>query len=175
MVLPEIVAVRTDAGMLSLWASPAFTSVTDYDSWETHVTDRLDEAIRAGELVPINIGSDGAWGVRLGSAAEGLSERERSYALATSEPYKLIVEGGAVCLSGIEGVGLFDHAAARIELADGTYSVQTTLVAWADEPGARGSDGLPVQTALADFVVLIGPSTGSEHFRTREMTFDLPE
>jgi hypothetical protein len=46
--------------------------------------------------VPINIQSDGAFGVRLTVASDQLSDRERAYALVSSEPYLLAVTGGDV-------------------------------------------------------------------------------
>jgi hypothetical protein len=59
-----------------------------------------------------------------------------------------------------------------VTLPDGRYAVRTTLVAWDEEPGAKMPDGSPGPTALPDFVVHIGPATGTEVFRTNEVTFD---
>jgi hypothetical protein len=137
----DVVAVRTDAGMLSVWCPRPFASVGGYDAWEQHVNDRLQEAIANGELVPVNIGSDGAWGVRVAVAPDGLTERERTYAVVTSEPYLLVVSGGEACLSGIEAVGDPASAAIRIPLADGRYTVRSTIVAWNEGPGALAADG----------------------------------
>jgi hypothetical protein len=101
----DVVAVRTDAGMLSVWCPRPFASVNGYGAWEQYVNDRLQDAIANGELVPVNIGSDGAWGVRVAIAPDGLTERDRAYAVVTSEPCLLVVSGGEGCLIGIEAVG----------------------------------------------------------------------
>jgi hypothetical protein len=64
--------MATDAGMLALWSPAAFSKVIDYASWEPERLDDEDRLrhIRAGALMPINIRSDGAFGVvvRVGSA-----------------------------------------------------------------------------------------------------------
>lgn len=161
--------------MLSLWCPPAFSAVRDYDSWETQVNERLHDAIAVGDFVPINIESDGAWGVRVTSSAEGLSDRERTYEIVTSEPYLLVVSSGEVCLSGIEDVGFPANAPLRIPLADGHYAVRSTIVAWDEEPNALAPDGRPSDGALSDFVIQIVPEDGSEVYRTNEVTFDAPE
>lgn len=168
-------AVRTDAGMLALWAPTAFIAVIDYDSWETHVHERLPIAVAAGDLVPINIGSDGSWGVRVASSTDGLSDRERECEVVTSEPYLLVVAGGKAYLSGLEDVGAPASAPLELALPDGRYVVRVTIIDWDREPGARGPDGLPTSTALPDFVVQVGPALDSETYRTNELTFDSPD
>jgi hypothetical protein len=168
----DVVAVRTDAGMLSVWCPRPFASVNGYDAWEQYVDDRLQDAIANGELVPVNIGSDGAWDVRVTVAPDGLTDRERTCAVVTSEPYLLVVSGGEACLSGIEAVGDPAFAALRISLADGRYAVRSTIVAWNEEPGALTKDGRPTASALSDFVVQIAPELGTEKYRTKEATFD---
>ncbi|WP_433562884.1 hypothetical protein ACQP1O_36480 [Nocardia sp. CA-151230] len=60
----------------------AFTHVVDYDSWELELLDDepIVEHIRAGRLVPLNIPSDGEFGVLVRLYSTGtheLSERER--------------------------------------------------------------------------------------------------
>lgn len=175
MAINEVVAVRTDAGVLGLWCPSAFNAVDDYDSWETHVNERLPDAIAAGEFVPLNIGSDGAWGVRVTSSAKALSDRERQYEAVTSDPYLLVVSGGEAALSGVEHVGFSSNAALRIPLDDGRYAVRSTLVSWDEEPGAFGDDGRPSDHALTDFVIQILAEDGSEIYRIDEMTFDSPE
>jgi hypothetical protein len=57
--------------MLSVWCPPSFASVDGYDAWEQHVNGRLQDAIAKGELVPVNIGSDGAWAFELPSLRTG--------------------------------------------------------------------------------------------------------
>jgi hypothetical protein len=160
--------------MLSVWCPRPFASVNGYDDWEQYVKDRLQDAIATGELVPINIGPDGAWGVRVAIAPDGLTERERTYAVVTSEPYLPAVSGGDASLSGIEAVGDPASAALRFLLADGRYAVRSTIVAWNEEPSALTADGRSTTSALSDFVVQIEPELGTEKYRTKEVTFDAP-
>lgn len=170
-----VVPGRTDAGMLSVWCPRPFASVNGYDAWEQYVNDRLQDAIANGELVPVNIGSEGAWGVRVAIAPDGLTERERTYAVVTSEPYLLVVSGGEACLSGIEAVGDPASAALRLPPAGGRYAVRSTIVAWNEEPGALATDGRPAASALPDFAVQIEPESGTEKYRTKDLTFHAPE
>jgi hypothetical protein len=165
----------TDAGMLCVWCPEYFRDVDGYDAWETRVNERLGDAISAGELVPVNIQSDGAFGVRVAIAPPDLTEREHTYAVVTSEPYLLAVTGGELCLSGIEGVGDTDRAPLRVTLVDGRYAVRATIVAWDEEPGGRRPAGNPTEDALPDFVLQITPEAGTEQYRTLEVTFDPPE
>ncbi|MBM7506259.1 hypothetical protein JOE61_000073 [Nocardioides salarius] len=101
----DIATVATNAGMLALWRSSAFADVDGYEVWEERVNDRLDDAIQSGELVPIGIQSDGAWGVRLAVAPDAATEREAAYTVVTSEPYLLLADGSPIVLSGVETVG----------------------------------------------------------------------
>lgn len=167
-----VVTAATDAGMLALWCPSAFAAVDGYLAWETHVHDRLPAAIAAGELVPLNIGHDGAYGVRVALTPPALSEREARYAFMTSDPYLLVVAGGEVCLSGLEDVGEPEYADARIPLPPGRYSARVTMVDWDREPGSTGPDGRPTAQALPDYVVVVAPEDGTETYRTDEVTFD---
>ncbi|MGH3460606.1 MAG: hypothetical protein ACRDP9_03935 [Kribbellaceae bacterium] len=160
--------------MLALWCASTFGDVDGYESWETRVNERLGAAISRGELVPVGIQSDGAFGVRVAVAPDGLTEREQRYAIVASEPYLLTVRGGEVCLSGIENVGSPEHATLRMPLMDRRYTVHVTLVGWDEEPGGANPDGTPTESALADFVVAIAPARGSETYRDKEATFDRP-
>lgn len=172
----QVVAVGTDAGMLTLWSPAPFAGIgDDYEAFEARVEDRLSEAIEMGELVPINIESDGAWGVRVDLSSGGLSDREQAYALVTSEQYLLVVSGGEACVSGLESVGDPSSAAIRFPLDDGRYSVRATIVAWDEEPGAMTPDGNPGPSALPGFVIHIEPETSTSIYRTNEVTFDPPE
>jgi hypothetical protein len=167
-----VVTAATDAGMLCLWCPVYFSDVDGYDAWESRVNERLSDAIGAGELVPINIQSDGAFGVRVAVAPPDLTEREQAYAVVTSDPYLLAVRGGELCLSGIEGVGDSSRAPLRVAIADGRYTVRATIVAWDEEPGGRGTDGRPTEASLPDFVLQVSPETGPENYRILEVTFD---
>lgn len=170
----HVVTVATDAGMLALWCASTFEDVDGYDAWEARVNERLEAAIASGELVPVGIKADGAFGVRVVVAPDGLTVREQQYAFLTSEPYSLKVEGGEVCLSGIEKVGSPEYAELRLQLSDGRYTVRVTLVDWDAEPGSRNPNGTPTESALADFVVAISPADGSETYRTEDSTFPNP-
>lgn len=168
----EVVIVPTGAGMLALWRGTAFAEVDGYDAWERHVHNRLADAIESGEIVPIGIQGDGAFGVRVAAAPGAPTDRERRYCVVTSEPYLLVSDGGSVFLSGLEAVGDAPSSPIRLSLPAGPYAVRTLLVAWDDEPGARNPDGSPGPDALADFVVWVYPMAGGETFRTSEATFD---
>jgi hypothetical protein len=171
----DVATVATDAGMLALWRGTAFADVDGYDAWEERVNDRLAEAIQSGDLVPIGIQGDGVFGVRVAVAPDGATEREIRHSVVTSEPYLLVSDGGPIYLSGVEAVGDVSSSPMTLVLAEGRYAVRATIVAWDEEPGARGPDGLPGPTALADFLVCIAPSPGDETFRTSEATFDPPD
>ena len=169
-----VVTVATDGGMLALWRGSAFADVDGYEAWEERVNERLAEAIQSGELVPVGIRGDGAFGVRVAVAPDAATERELRYTVVTSEPYLLVADGGAIFLSGIEAVGNAQSSPVTLSLAQGRYAVRASIVAWDEEPGGRGPDGLPTPNALPDFLVLIALSDGSEAFRTTEITFDPP-
>jgi hypothetical protein len=170
----DVATVATDAGMLALWRGTAFAEVDGYDAWEEHVNERLADAIQSGELIPIGIQGDGAFGVRVAVAPDGATEREARYTVVTSEPYLLVADGGPIFLSGVEAVGS-PASPVTLSLPEGRYAVRASLIAWDDEPGARSQDGRPGPNALADFLVGIVPSDGSETFRTSEFTFDPPD
>lgn len=170
----NVVTVSTDAGLLALWCGSAFADVDGYDTWERRVNERLSDAIQSGVLVPIGIQGDGAFGVRVAVFPDIATERETRYTVVTSEPYLLEADGGPVFLSGIEAVGDGRSRPVTVSLLQGRYAVRVSIVAWDEEPGARGSDGLPGPNAMADFLVTIVPSDGNETFRTTEITFDPP-
>jgi hypothetical protein len=96
---------ETSAGMLALWRASAFADVDGYEAWETHVNERLHEAIVQGALVPIGTQADGAVAVRAAIAPEAATDREAQYTLTTSEPYLFVADGGPIAISGIEAVG----------------------------------------------------------------------
>ncbi|MFD8080847.1 hypothetical protein ACFV4F_04015 [Kitasatospora sp. NPDC059722] len=176
------VTVATDAGMLALWSPAAFSGVVDHASWEPELSEEEGRLrhIRAGALVPINIRSDGAFGVvvRAGSAAADarLTERESAYVVVSSKPY-LLRSRGVACLSGIEAVaGEPWPDTVRLDLADGDHSVVVHLIDWEAEPGST-ADGKPSESALADFVVLVNPASAaaSGPYRVATDTFELGE
>jgi len=166
--------VATGSGMLALWRASAFADVDGYEAWETHVNERLHEAIAQGELVPVGIQADGAFAVRAAVAPEAATERESRYTVTTSEPYLFVADSGPVAISGIEAVGDISRSPIVLEVQAGRYAVRAALIAWDDEPGARGPDGLPGPTALPDFLVLLTPAAGEERFRSDEETFNPP-
>lgn len=170
-----VVAVATNSGMLALWRESVFADIDGYDAWETRVNDRLAETISSGELVPIGIQSDGAFGVRVVIAPDAPTDRENTYTVVTSDPYLLVSDGGSIVLSGIEAVGVRDEGALSLTLPEGRYAVRASIIAWDDEPGARGPDGLPTQGALPDFLIAVDRCSGTEVFRINEITFDPPQ
>jgi len=82
----------TDAGMHALWNPSRFTGITDYQTWEDALLDDDDitEHVRAGKLVPINIGGDGAFQflIRVGTAGQAatLTGREKHHLPASGHP-----------------------------------------------------------------------------------------
>ena len=143
--------VATDAGMLALWSGAAFDAVDSYEDWESKVNERLDEAIAPGEMVPVGIQGDGAFAVRVATAPSGLTDREQRFAVVTSDPYLLSTPGGQTFLTGVESVGDCDNAPSGLVLAPGRYAVRVTLVAWDDEPGAKGARRESDANRLAGF------------------------
>lgn len=175
-LMPEsgVATVPTAAGMLALWRGSAFADVDGYDTWEMRVNERLAEAIELGELVPVGIQSDGAYGVRVAVAPDGPTEREDAYTVVTSEPYLLVADGSPVLVSGVEAVGDEQSSPISLSLPAGRYTVRASIIAWDDEPGAFGPDGRPRPNALPDFLILVAVSGGGDSFRTAENTFDEP-
>ena len=169
----------TDAGMHVLWNPSHFTDVTDYETWESALLedDDIIRRIEAGELVPINIGSDGAFQflVRVGAVGRApvLTRRERQYLVVSSQPY-LYLSDGTARLTGVERVCADPGPAApALTVPAGPSAVTVHLIAWDDEPGAKDAQGQPVPGALPDFIVLIGPEDMTYRpFRTRLQTFD---
>ena len=172
--------VSTEAGMHALWAPEPFADV--HDTWDPEFGEYADiqRHVVAGNLVPINIGSDGpaTFVVRVGDhvTPARLGERETRYLLSSSQSYLLTARGGRAFLSGVEhiaaeaGQGL-THA---IHLAGGRYDVTVHLLDWKDEPGATRYDGTPAEGALPDFVILINPAGHAARHRVNLTTFSTP-
>jgi hypothetical protein len=168
--------VKTGSGMLAMWDAEPFSEVVDYDSWESELC--LDDDIRrhvgAGDLVPINIDSDGAFEVlvRYGTAP-ALTAREVEHLVVMSEPY-LLNSSGDVWLSGIEGVGWADDAV-ELAVGEGEHEVVLHIIDWHAEPGSTTEDGSPAPHALPDFVALVRPaSEGGGPYRDELLTFPPP-
>jgi len=168
--------------MLALWAPERFTDIVDYDTWDPELgeDEDVERHIRTGSLVPINIRSDGAFGVlvRIGGPDRSaqLTERESKHRLVGSETY-LFQSSGQVWLSGIEAVGAEAWPeTVQFELPAGRYSVAIHVIAWEDEAGSVNADGTPSATALPDFVALVDPAAPEQDtFRSAVETFDRPE
>jgi hypothetical protein len=169
----------TDAGMHALWNPARFTAITDYETWEDALLkdDDITQRVRAGELVPINIGGDGAFQVlvRVGAASQApaLTGREREYLLVSSRPYRYL-SGGTARLTGIEHICADPGPVTPVlTVPAGPNAVTIHLIDWGAEPGARDDQGKPASGALPDFVVLISPegATGNT-YRTLLRTFD---
>jgi hypothetical protein len=168
--------------MLALWDPERFSGIVDYDTWDPELgeDERVERHIRAGGLVPINIRSDGAFGVlvRVGDhdAPAELTERESRHCLVASKPY-LFLSSGQVWLSGIEAVCAEAWpGTVQFSLPVDRYSVAIHLIAWEDEPGSINADGTPSSMALPDFVALVNPAAfGQDAFRSAVETFDRQE
>ncbi|MER5386292.1 hypothetical protein ABT040_39660 [Streptomyces sp. NPDC002688] len=180
--LDEVPAtVATDAGMLVLWDPQRFEAVVDYDTWEDELLEDEDilRHIRAGALVPLNVGGDGAFGVlvRSGTAttSAGLTERESAHQLVASQPYHFVSRGRAL-VGGIEHVsGNASDSVIEHLVSEGRYAVVIHLIDWQAETGSQDKEGRPVPGALPDFVVLINPAQpGQGTFRTAVNTFEAP-
>lgn len=169
--------------MLAFWDPASFTHIVDYESWELELLEdeTIAEHLGAGKLVPLNILCDGRFGVLVrgdATAEPDLTERERKYLSATSQPY-LFRSSGIARISGIEEVGAFpdpssgpdDMAPTEIEVPAGEYAVTVHLIDWEAEPGILNDQGEAAESALPDFVVLIGPAAVGP-FRTDVETFD---
>jgi hypothetical protein len=169
----------TDAGMFALWNPARFAAIDSYEAWEDALLEDEDIArhIRAGDLVPVNIGADGAFGfaVRTGpSETTTLTSRERRYLGVSSQPY-LYRSAGTACLSGIEHIWADPGPdIATLVIPAGPWAVTIHLIDWAAEPGARDQHGRPGPTALPDFVMLICPPEGDISYRTELQTFVRP-
>jgi hypothetical protein len=171
-------AFVTDAGMLALWAPEPFAGVTDEDTWDAELLEDEDltRHIAAGHLVPLNVGSDGTYGVvvRVGSVSEpaALTEREFRYLYLTSEPYLLVSSGRAV-VSGIEHVSGDAATGLAVAVPAGRWSVTVSVLDWELEPDAVDAGGRPASFALPDFAVLLNPERGSAAtYRTSLYTFE---
>ena len=168
--------------MLALWAPECFTGIVDYAIWDAELgeDENIERHIRTGSLVPINIRSDGAFGVlvRIGGPDRSarLTERESRHRLVSSETY-LFPSSGRVWLSGIEAVGAKAWPeTVQFDLPAGRYSVAIHVIAWEDEEGSVNADGTPSATALPDFVALVSPAAPEQDtFRSAVETFDRSE
>jgi hypothetical protein len=173
-----VAVLKTDVGMCGLWRPEAFV-FRDADDWEDWAAEnsRIEESIRAGAFVPLNVGGDGAFQVclRYGTTSPTLTDEERQYVIVASQPY-LLLSNGAIVMGGIEDVGEKGiPEGRRIALAPGRYSVVVHLIDWKAAPNAIGPDGRPSASALPDFVVLAAEeSTGSARYRQSVDTFERP-
>jgi len=169
----------TASGMHCLWDQATFAGVSDYDSWGRELLNDSDieRHIAAGHLVPLNIGSDGAMEVevRIGAPGEAakLTDREATYLVVQSEPYRLRA-AGPVAVSGLEHVAIpLGRKGGTIPLPPGEYAVTAHLIAWDEEPGMQTDNG-PAAGALPDYLILINPAAAGEQYRTAVRTFETP-
>jgi hypothetical protein len=169
----------TDAGSCALWDPEAFEDIVDEGAWEDDPfdDDALRRYIRAGHYVPVSVGADGTYEVlvRVGTTAApaALTDRERRYLIATSEPYLLVTTGGGACYSNAETVAVPVEAAGHVPLPVGRWSVTVHEIDNMEEPGQLDAAGNLAATALPGFVLLIDPApdTAGDH-RTEFQTFD---
>jgi hypothetical protein len=165
--------------MHALWNPSRFTGITDYETWESELLgeDDITQRVQSGDLVPINIGFDGArqFLVRVGTGdqATALTSREKQYLLVSSQPYRYLSDGTAH-LTGIEHIYADPGPGApALNVPPGPSAVTVHLIEWDAEPGAKDAQGKPALGALPDFVVLISPeNTTDSPYRTRLQTFD---
>lgn len=169
--------VKTASGMLALWDAEPFAGIVDYDSWEAALCldEDIEEHVRAGDLVPINIESDGAFEVLVRYGNEPvLTEREIEHLVVSSEPY-LLVSSGEVRLSGVEDIGWVADVVA-LAIGEGEYEVVLHIIDWHAEPGSTTEDGKPAPHALPDFVALVcAASEVGGPYRTELTTFPPPQ
>jgi hypothetical protein len=169
----------TDAGMHALWNPSRFTGITSYQTWEDALLEDDDIAghVRAGELVPISIGGDGAFQflIRVGTAARApaLTSREKQHLLISSQAYLYLPDGSAF-LTGIEHIcAVPSLGTPALTIPAGPNAVTIHLIDWAAEPGARDAHSKPASGALPDFVILISPDSATgNRYRTQLQTFD---
>jgi hypothetical protein len=169
----------TDAGMHALWNPSYFTSVTDYGTWESALLDDDDitKRVRAGELVPINIGSDGVFQflARVGTEGQAptLTSSEKQHLLVSSQPYRYLSDGAAY-LTGLEHICADPSPRTPVlAIPSGPQAVTIHLIDWAAELGGTDDTGKPPSRTLPDFVLLICPAdTATTPYRTRLNTFD---
>jgi hypothetical protein len=174
----------TDAGMLCLWEPSAFAAVVDYETWEDQLCEDKDirRHIKAGHFVPINTnqGIDGAFAVhvRVGRAAAPakLTDRERTYLLAESQPYQFL-SSGRLCVSALEDVaGTPGPKVSSVAAPAGRHAVTVCFIGWDEEPGMKDKKGRPKPGALPDFVVLVNPGDSKgPRFRTKIHALDTPK
>jgi hypothetical protein len=163
--------LATDAGMHVVWDRAHFGNVRDYTSWERELLEHedIERHIGAGELIPINIQSDGTFRITLrvaSSTTPTLTQEESRRVVSASEPYRF-VGAGHIDVSGIEFVSAEPdpQSVASAPLAAGEYEARVFLLDW-DDVSARTDD-------QPDFVVLLGATSSSRH-RTSASTFDRP-
>ncbi|MFE6922017.1 hypothetical protein ACFVAV_13285 [Nocardia sp. NPDC057663] len=175
-VIEFSVVADTGSGWVALWDAASFVHVTDQGIWEEELID-VDETghVADGHLVPLNILSDGRYGVRVRFSAEAapvLDEREAAYRELESDPY-LFRSNGTVHVTGVEYIGQYEdeEPPQAFTLPTGEYSATVHMLNWEQEPGMLLSDGTAAPDALPDFVVLIGPIS-DQSFRRDEVTFD---
>lgn len=168
--------VGSESGMLAIWDAEPFAGIVDYDSWEEELCldDDIQRHVKAGNLVPINIGSDGAFQVLVRYGMDPvLTDREIEHLVVSSDPY-LLVSSGAVYLSGVEHVGSADDTI-TLPVGEGEHEVVLHIIDWHAEPGSTTDDGKPSPDALPDFVALVTPTTeDGGPYRDEIVTFHPP-
>jgi hypothetical protein len=90
--------LATDAGMHVVWDRAHFGNVRDYASWERELLadEDIERHIRVGDLIPINIQSDGPFRITLRVASlttPTLTVEEARRIVVASEPYRFVGSG----------------------------------------------------------------------------------
>jgi hypothetical protein len=159
--------VYTGAGMHAVWDVDEFSWIKDYNSWSDQLEDESDlrRHIAAGHLVPVNIGSDGTFCLRVVGDEAAMPEPSTGQlrrTLVTSEPYRLR-STGRIAVSGIEFVAVPDAKVHVADLPAGDYDVCVRLLNYDDV--AEKTDEHP------DFLITIGPAQAASP-RLEIATFD---
>ena len=171
--------VATGSGMFALWERSAFSSVVDYDTWESRLLEDSDieRETAAGHLVPINIHADSVSEieVRVGSEENpaSLTERESGYVMVSAPAAYWLRAQTLLHFGGIEHIHTDPGPeTGAVDVPPGDYEVQVHLIDWQQEPGMTRPDGTPNDGALPDFIVVLNPVVGQRPSRTSVNTFD---
>ncbi|HEY0682601.1 MAG TPA: hypothetical protein VGD45_09730 [Steroidobacter sp.] len=156
--------------MHGLWSPEAFRNVGEHN-WEAHFIENasIEAHIKKGEFVPIYVHSDGApvIDVRVGSkeSSAGLSEQEKGWLKAASDPY-LFISNGVANVSGIEYIGgQLTGAVACIRVPPGRWQVVVHLLSWPESSYNKETRYPP------DFIVTLNPETAGVSYRQVTETF----
>jgi hypothetical protein len=149
--------LATSSGMWGIWDYETYKNISNYDQWSRYFEEdnNIVQQIINNHFVPINIGSDGVFEFNI-KMNENLTDREKKYVIASSEPY-LIKSNGILKISGIEYIdkNIREEQCISVKIEPSMYSVIIRLIDWKQEMGMVQSDGKPKKEALSDFIIEI--------------------